>query len=99
MASARLRLLPASHTTRLRLVLGPHAAQCPALQDLPSPGLLCVLQDTKERSAAGQHSATASRDGPYPDVSLGQVTAELGAVGPQQHRMHLMNQTHSSFSL
>ncbi|XP_046759364.1 phospholipase DDHD2 isoform X2 [Gallus gallus] len=33
------------------------------------------VQDTKEQSAAGQHSTTASRDGPYPDVSLGQVSA------------------------
>uniref|UniRef100_A0A8C3Q248 DDHD domain containing 2 n=1 Tax=Chrysolophus pictus TaxID=9089 RepID=A0A8C3Q248_CHRPC len=46
------------------------------LQDLPSLGLLlCVLQDTKEHSTARQHSTTASRDGPYPDISLGQVSA------------------------
>ncbi|XP_042691139.1 phospholipase DDHD2 isoform X1 [Centrocercus urophasianus] len=33
------------------------------------------MQGTKEHSAARQHSTTASRDGPYPDISLGQVSA------------------------
>ncbi|XP_031458060.1 phospholipase DDHD2 [Phasianus colchicus] len=33
------------------------------------------MQDTKEHSTARLHSTTASRDGPYPDISLGQVSA------------------------
>lgn len=85
MASAQLTLLPPSHITQLRLIWGPHAAQCLVLllyRTCPHWESFCVLQDTKELSAAGQHS---SRDSPYPDVSLGQVRAEQGAMGAQQH--------------
>ncbi|XP_019478182.1 phospholipase DDHD2 isoform X2 [Meleagris gallopavo] len=33
------------------------------------------MQDTREHSTARQHSTAASRDSPYPDISLGQVSA------------------------